>query len=147
MHHSEGLSGRLNPPTRFIYCLYSVFFSFLTPYIWLPGTFLLCVVLKPVKPIIFLSRASSSSSSIAIASPLGTGLLSFFFSGSGLTFGLESSGSGLIISRSPRSLSRIRSWSDLDGRAGDLVRVVALLPFFRGERDRERRWGLTWGGG
>lgn len=29
--HRVGLSGLLKPPTRFMYCLYSVFFSFRTP--------------------------------------------------------------------------------------------------------------------
>ena len=58
-----GLSGRLNPPTRFMYCLYSVFFSFLTPYTLFPGTFVCFVVLNPTNPIAILIAFVSSSSS------------------------------------------------------------------------------------
>lgn len=29
--HREGLRGRLKPPWRFMYCRYSIFFSFRTP--------------------------------------------------------------------------------------------------------------------
>ena len=46
-----------------MYCLYSVFFSFLTAYTLFPGTFVFFVDLKPANPIIFRIIASSGSSS------------------------------------------------------------------------------------
>lgn len=65
--HLLGLKGLLNPPTRFIYCLYSVFFSFLTPNALFPGTFVFFVVLNVAKPIIFRIRAISGSESTSMA--------------------------------------------------------------------------------
>lgn len=78
-HILVGLSGLLNPPTRFMYCLYSVFLSFLTPYsLSLPGTFVFFVLLKPLKPInLFIAVSSSSSGSIGAGAS------------SALTFGLR----------------------------------------------------------
>jgi len=65
-HIREGLSGRLNPPTRFIYCLYCVCLSFLTAYsLSFPGTFVFFVLRKLAKPMTFFISASSSSSSSA----------------------------------------------------------------------------------
>ena len=61
--HLDGLSGRLNPPTRFMYCLYSVFFSFRTPYTLFPFTFVFFVDLKPANPIIRLNATVSGSES------------------------------------------------------------------------------------
>jgi hypothetical protein len=61
-HSLDGLNGRLNPPVRFMYCLYFVDFSLRTADTLLPGIFLFCVVLKVEKPIIFRSNASSLSS-------------------------------------------------------------------------------------
>ena len=58
-----GLSGLLNPPTRFMYCLYSVFFSFRTAYTSFPGTFVFFVVLNPAKPIMARICAISGSES------------------------------------------------------------------------------------
>lgn len=58
-----GLNGLLNPPTRFIYCLYSVFFSFLTPYTLFPFTLVFFVDLNPVNPIAFRISATSGSES------------------------------------------------------------------------------------
>lgn len=58
-----GLNGLLNPPTRFMYCLYVVFFSFLTAYISFPGTFVFFVLRNRVNPrAFFIARSSSSSS-------------------------------------------------------------------------------------
>ena len=62
-----GLRGLLNPPTRFMYCRYSVFFSFLTAYTLFPGTFVFCVVLNVAKPIVFRNRAVSGSESTSMA--------------------------------------------------------------------------------
>lgn len=67
-YHRLGLSGLLNPPTRFMYCLYSVFFSLLTPHTLLPLTLVFFVVVNPAKPIILRISAVSGSSSITIAS-------------------------------------------------------------------------------
>jgi hypothetical protein len=68
-HSLVGLSGLLNPPTRFMYCLYSVFLSFLTPYnLSFPGTFVFFVLLNPTKPInLFIAVSSSSPGSITAA--------------------------------------------------------------------------------
>ncbi len=44
-----GLRGWLNPPTRFMYCLYSVFFSLRTALTLFPGTFWFLVVLEAPK--------------------------------------------------------------------------------------------------
>lgn len=65
-HNLVGLKGLLNPPTRFMYCRYSVFLSFLTPYnLSFPGTFVFLVLLKPTKPItLFIAVSSSSLGSI-----------------------------------------------------------------------------------
>ena len=68
VHYRLGLSGLLNPPTRFIYCLYSVFFSFLTPYTLFPFTCLFFVDLKPANPIARLISATSGSESTSISS-------------------------------------------------------------------------------
>jgi hypothetical protein len=62
-HSLDGLNGRLNPPVRFIYCLYCVDFSLRMPDTSLPGIFLFWVLLKVEKPISWRSRASSLSSS------------------------------------------------------------------------------------
>jgi len=67
-HYRLGLSGLLKPPTRFIYCLYSVFFSFPIPYTLFPFTFVFFVDLNPVKPIAFRIAATSGSESTSISS-------------------------------------------------------------------------------
>lgn len=51
-----------------MYCLYSAFFSFLTPYTLFPGTFVCFVLRNPEKPIIFRISIISGSSSTSIAS-------------------------------------------------------------------------------
>lgn len=51
-----------------MYCLYSVFFSFLIPYTLFPGTFVCFVLRNPEKPIIFRISNISGSSSTSIAS-------------------------------------------------------------------------------
>ena len=69
----DGLSGLLKPPIRFMYCRYSVFFSFRTPYTLLPLTLVFFVDLKPANPIIRLKAAVSGSES---SSPLSTTMAS-----------------------------------------------------------------------
>ena len=63
LRYRLGLSGLLNPPTRFIYCLYSVFFSFLTPETLFPFTFVFFVDVNPVNPIALRISAISGSES------------------------------------------------------------------------------------
>lgn len=52
-------SGRLNPPLRFMYCLYFRFRITWTPPTSLPSTFFPFVVSKPQNPIIFIISCSS----------------------------------------------------------------------------------------
>ena len=92
----DGLSGLLKPPTRFMYCLYSVFFSFLTAYnLSLPGTFVFFVDLNVANPIIFCICSCNSSSdvfpvSISIFPELPFVTLSFGFDfGFGFTGGAD----------------------------------------------------------
>ena len=66
-NHRLGLNGRLNPPTRFMYCRYSVFFSRRTPLTLLPLTFVFFVDLKPAKPICARSAAVSGSASSSMS--------------------------------------------------------------------------------
>ena len=72
--HLEGLSGRLNPPMRFMYCRYSVFFSLRTPYTLFPGTLVFFVLLNLVKPM--LRRIISSTSSSPTGPSLSTSISS-----------------------------------------------------------------------
>lgn len=72
LNYRPGLNGRLNPPTRFMYWRYSVFFSFLIPPALFPGTRVFFVVPKPPKPImacIALSPSSSSTTTSPSSSP------------------------------------------------------------------------------
>src|ERR1700722_1382418 len=100
----------------------------------LPGTLVFCVLLNEEKPIIFLSRASSSSSSLW---PLAVVFLSIcMVSGSGLV-GLELKArlsSSLALSRWGG-----RSRSVLSPRGGDLARVDVFAPLRAGERDLDLR--------
>ena len=72
-HYRLGLNGLLKPPTRFMYCLYSVFFSFPIPYTLFPFTFVFFVDLNPVKPIAFRIAATSGSESSSTSSAGGFG--------------------------------------------------------------------------
>lgn len=73
----DGLSGLLNPPCRFMYCRYSVFFAFVTAPALFPATFFPFVLPNSPKPIIaFIAAISSSSSSIS-RSPSSSGGASF----------------------------------------------------------------------
>jgi hypothetical protein len=104
----------------------------------LPGTLVFCVVLNEENPIIFLSRASSSSSSdITSLLPLVVAFLSIcIVSGSDLV-GLELT----IRLSSSLTLSRWggRSRSVLDPRGGDLARVDVFALLRVGERDLDLR--------
>ncbi len=57
----------MNPPTRFIYCRYSVFFSLRTAYTLFPGTLVFLVVRNRANPFICRSNATSGSESSSIS--------------------------------------------------------------------------------
>ena len=162
LRYRLGLNGLLNPPTRFIYCLYSVFFSFLTPDTLFPFTFVFFVDLNPVKPIALRISAISGSESAS------TSMASFscFAAGSveevvplTLAVGLESlsvlllggclDDEFLVKARGPVGGARseagleggLRDRGTLEDRGGVRVRVRAEVCSLRGERDRERRDG------
>jgi hypothetical protein len=159
--HRLGLSGLLNPPTRFIYCLYSVFFSFLTPETSFPFTFVFFVDANPANPIARLIAAISGSESTSMlsssAEAFGSGvteeaapLVGFevpFLSGGREGVG---GGGGLAELRGPVGgmLGRGRSEAGLggglrdrvrlEGRGGVRVRVLAGGRSLRGEAERVR---------
>lgn len=119
----QGLSGRLKPPIRFMYCLYSVFFSFRTPYTSFPGTCVFFVLLNRLKPMYFRMTASISSSSTG---PSSTSISSFdesFTSAAPFDCNRESR----------RSCLR----STLDPRGGGVL-DLSLVLFRIGERERSR---------
>lgn len=75
--HRDGLSGRLKPPIRFIYCRYSLFFSLRTPPAALPTTRFPLVESNPPNPIMACMAAmslssTSTSSSFSLFFPIGS---------------------------------------------------------------------------
>lgn len=150
-----GLNGLLNPPTRFIYCLYSVFFSFRTPYTLFPFTLVFFVDLNPVNPIALRISATSGSDSASrsirsvfpggfdcaveavvvvapLASPLGLGE-------EGRAGGGAFEG-GALAERGPVGGARLEGGlgdrGGLDGRGGERARGRVVVWSFRGERER-----------
>jgi len=151
-----GLNGLLNPPTRFIYCLYSVFFSFRIPDTLFPFTFVFFVDLNPVNPIAFLIAAisGSESTSISFVEAFGSGvteapLVTFEVPFAGGRGDLDDGG-GMAEPRGPvggapgRGLSAAGLWGGLrdrvrpDERGGVRMRVRAGGLSLRGEAERLR---------
>lgn len=122
-----------------MYCLYSVFFSFRTPYTSFPGTFVFFVVLNPPNPIIFRIIASSGSSS-AFAPLVSTCIFSAslppFVSAGGFDEGCDDT--GLASLRLLAGLEVSCGLATRGPRGGERARVLVLVPFRAGERERVR---------
>lgn len=145
MYYRLGLNGLLNPPTRFIYCLYSVFFSFRTPYTLLPFTFVFFVDLNPVKPIARRISAISGSESRSISSLEGLGAVPLVGLEDG---GGEGEGRGAFceergpvggaVGRGGCLGGGLMDLGGLEERGGVRVRVRVEVGSLRGEADRLR---------
>ncbi len=139
-HHSRlGLNGLLNPPTRFMYCRYSVFFSLRTPDTSFPGTFVFFVVLNPPNPIVFRIIAPSGSSSASVSTCIfSASSPPPFESAAGFDEGCE--GAGLASLWLLAGLEGSWGFATRAARGGERARVfvLVLVPFRAGERERVR---------